>query len=139
MLRGAGITDNKTQLFYQGFQNLVSFGGAVTGAIFTDKWGRRPQLMTATAIGSALFTIIMVLNAINIVEGPDGLPVAKKASYAKALIAMIFIFGFVFSAGWTGNQAMYPVECLRYENRAKGMGVYNVSHGNNHFPSIEIL
>jgi Na+/melibiose symporter-like transporter len=31
----------------------------------------------------------------------------------------------VYSAGWTPLQALYPVEVLRYESRAKGMGFYN--------------
>lgn len=35
------------------------------------------------------------------------------------------MFGFVYSAGFTPLQALYPVECLRYESRAKGMAMYN--------------
>jgi hypothetical protein len=83
--------------------------------------------MVATSIAAGLFVIIMVLNAVNVVPDESGVPMAKSAITARAQIAMIFVFGFVYSCGWTGNQAMYPVECLRYENRAKGMGMYNVS------------
>ena len=129
MVRAAGIPDNRKQLFLQGFQNVVSLFGALTGAVFTDKWGRRPQMMVATSIIACLFIIIMVLNAVNITDhDAEGHAIAKSAAMAKAEIAMIFIFGFVYSCGWTGNQTMYPVECLRYENRAKGMGMYNVSY-----------
>lgn len=39
---------------------------------------------------------------------------------------MIFLIGFCFSFGWTSLQAMYPVECLTYETRAKGMAMYSV-------------
>lgn len=78
--------------------------------------------------------IILVLNATNVYMTPDGDYAAKSSSAAVAEIAMIFIFGFVVSAGWTPNQAMYPVECLRYEARAKGMGMYNVSSS---FSSLE--
>lgn len=125
MLAGAGITSNQTQLLLQGFQNLVQFGGAVFGAIMTDKWGRRPQLLVSTGSVVAIFVVILALNAVNVYTGPDGLPAAKSDTTAKAEIAVIFIFGFVYSAGYTPLQALYPVEVLRYESRAKGMGFYN--------------
>lgn len=40
---------------------------------------------------------------------------------ARAAIAMIFIFGAVYSIGLTPLQALYPVEVLSFEMRAKGM------------------
>lgn len=124
MLAGAGISSNHTQLLLQGLQNVVSFIGAVTGAIFTDKWGRRPQLLVSTGAVVAIFVIVTALNATNIVV-VDGTQTAKNSAQAKAEIAILFIFGFVFSAGYTPLQTLYPVECLRYESRAKGMGMYN--------------
>lgn len=126
MLRGAGIENNNTRLLLQGLQNVVQFIGAVFGALITDRVGRRPQLLLSTGIIVILFAIVLALNATNVVDGPDGEPIAKSGITARAQIAMIFIFGFVYSAGWTPNQAMYPVECLRYESRAKGMGMNNV-------------
>ena len=42
-------------------------------------------------------------------------------SAARASIAMIFIFGAVYSIGITPLQALYPVEVLSFEMRAKGM------------------
>ncbi|PWY83558.1 general substrate transporter [Aspergillus heteromorphus CBS 117.55] len=125
MLRGAGVTSNNTQLLLQGLQNVVSLLGALSGALITDRIGRRTQLLVSTSIIVVLFAIVTALNATNVVDGPDGTPIAKSGIMARAQIAMIFIFGFVYSAGWTPNQAMYPVECLRYESRAKGMGMNN--------------
>lgn len=124
MLAGAGITSNQTQLLLQGFQNVVSFVGAVFGAIMCDRWGRRPQFLVSTGIVIVIFAIITALNATNIAF-VDGVQTAKNGSQAKAEIAIIFIFGFVFAAGYTPLQGLYPVECLRYESRAKGMGFYN--------------
>jgi MFS family permease len=127
MLSGAGISSNHTQLLLQGLQNIVQFTGAIFGALITDRVGRRPQLLVSTSIIVFLFAIITALNATNVqVAGDSGGVVAKSSVTARAQIAMIFIFGFVYSAGWTPNQAMYPVECLRYESRAKGMGMNNV-------------
>lgn len=126
MLQGAGVTDSQTRLLYNGCQNVVSFGGAVLGAVFTDKWGRRPQLLVSTGIIVVLFIMILCINATNIYTDPlDGVVKAKQASLAKLEIAVIFIFGFVISAGYTPLQALYPVEVLQYESRAKGMGFYN--------------
>jgi MFS family permease len=133
MLQGAGITDNHTRLLYNGMQNVVSFGGAIFGALYTDKWGRRPQLLVSTGMVVCIFAIVCALVATNLVNGPDGkpildsggTPVIKRPSQAKAVIAFLFIFGFVFSAGYTPLQQLYPVECLRYESRAKGMAFYN--------------
>jgi Na+/melibiose symporter-like transporter len=39
----------------------------------------------------------------------------------NASVAIIFIFGAVYSIGITPLQALYPVELLSYEQRAKGM------------------
>ena len=124
MLAGAGITSNHTQLLLQGLQNIVSFCGAVFGAFITDRIGRRPGLLVSTGSIIVIFVLITALNATNVVE-VDGVLTAKNPTQARAEIAIIFIFGFIFSAGWTPLQALYPVEVLRYESRAKGMGMYN--------------
>ncbi|KAF2456770.1 general substrate transporter [Lineolata rhizophorae] len=125
MLRGAGITNNQTRLLFNGIQNCVAFVGAIFGACFTDKWGRRPQLLVSTAIIISIFAVVCGINATNIEVDGEGTPIAKSPSQAKAMVAVIFVFGFVYSAGYTPLQALYPVECLRYESRAKGMGMYN--------------
>lgn len=46
---------------------------------------------------------------------------SANASAAKATVAMIFMFGAVFSFCLTPLQALYPVEVLSFEMRAKGM------------------
>ncbi|KAF2399675.1 MFS lactose permease-like protein [Trichodelitschia bisporula] len=128
MLEGSGVKGKSKQLLYNGAQNIVSFSGAVFGAVFTDKWGRRPQLLVSTAIVIVFFTLICALNATNLAPDPKkaGAYIARDPKQAQAIVAIIFLFGFVFSAGYTPLQALYPVECLRYESRAKGMGMYNL-------------
>lgn len=133
MLQGAGITNNHTRLLLNGLQNVVSFAGAIFGAIYTDKWGRRPQLLVSTGTVVFIFVLVCALVATNVINGSNGKPITdkegtpliKRPSQAKAVIALIFVFGFVFSAGYTPLQQLYPVECLRYESRAKGMAFYN--------------
>lgn len=126
MLAGAGISNLHTRLLLNGIQTAVSFGGALTGTVFTDRWGRRFQLLASTALCSCMFVLILALNATNLETDAQGDVIAKNAAQSKALIAIIFIFGFVYSAGYTPLQAMYPVECLRFESRAKGMGLNNL-------------
>lgn len=81
--------------------------------------------MVSTLIIIIFFSLITALNATNLAYDESGKLAAKNPHQAEAIIAIIFLFGFVYGAGWTPLQALYPVECLRYENRAKGMGVYN--------------
>src|SRR5690606_10864532 len=44
----------------------------------------------------------------------------------RGALAMIYIFTITYSFAFTPLQALYPVECLAYETRAKGMGMYNL-------------
>lgn len=127
MLAGAGIENNHTQLLLQGMQSVLSFIGALIGAAYTDHWGRRPQLLISTSLISLLFLIILILNALNTTTSPSThITVAKSAATSSAEIAMIFLFSFVFAAGWTPLQGLYAVEVLRYESRAKGMALYTL-------------
>lgn len=49
----------------------------------------------------------------------------SKAS-SGAAVAMIYLFQVVYSFGWTPLQALYPVEVLSFEMRAKGMAFSNL-------------
>lgn len=44
-----------------------------------------------------------------------------SAASSAAMVAMIYLFQVVYSIGWTPLQALYPVEVLSFEMRAKGM------------------
>lgn len=49
-------------------------------------------------------------------------PVGTNAAAATTSLVFIFVFGAVYSIGFTPLQALYPVEVLSFEMRAKGMG-----------------
>jgi MFS family permease len=126
-LRGL-LTKSHSQ---QGTQSLLSFIGAILGALYTDRWGRRPQLLISTSLICVLFLIILILNALNTITITDPATslqttIAKSAAASRAEIAMIFLFSFVFAVGWTPMQGLYAVEVLRYESRAKGMALYTL-------------
>lgn len=90
--------------------------------------------MTSTFVIALIFVAVTALNATNILTDPGtglpvtddtGTPIAISQARSRGIIAVVFVFGFVYSAGFTPLQALYPVECLRYESRAKGMATYN--------------
>ena len=51
----------------------------------------------------------------------DGGAATNKTAGTVSLV-FIFLFGAVYSIGFTPLQALYPVEVLSFEMRAKGMG-----------------
>jgi MFS family permease len=117
MARQAGIDDKNTQLMLTGIIAVISFIGAVIGSTLVDRVGRRKMLFGASCLFVFWFVIITILSSQFAGSG-------NKAG-SNATIAMIYLFGFTFSVAFTPFQALYPVECLNFETRAKGMAVYN--------------
>lgn len=115
VLTTAGYTDSVTQaninLGYACFQ----FVFALIGAAFVDKIGRRPLMLFSMA-GCCLTWIGMTTSTAVYSSSHD-----QNQDAARGSIAFIFIFGAVFSFGITPLQALYPVEVLSFEMRAKGM------------------
>lgn len=116
MLEQAGIADNNTRLMLNGIIPVISFFGAITGSFLVDRVGRRPLLFTASCLFVLWFTIVAALSATFVGSG--------NVAASNATVAMIYFFGLTFSVGFTPLQALYPVECLTFETRAKGMAVY---------------
>ena len=113
VLQTIGITNSITQanvnLGYQCFQ----FFFALCGASLVERVGRR-KLMIFSMAGCTLTWVAMTAAAATYAD-------TEKSSAAQAMLAFIFIFGAVFSVGITPLQALYPVEVLSFEMRAKGM------------------
>jgi MFS family permease len=117
MLKQAGIESVDTQLKLGGVIAVLSFLGAMIGSTLVDRVGRRKMLFTASCLFVLFFSVVTALSATyNGKHDKNG---------SNATIAMIYLFGFSFSVCFTPFQALYPVECLNFENRAKGMAVYN--------------
>ncbi|KAH0290444.1 general substrate transporter [Aureobasidium namibiae CBS 147.97] len=103
------IQQTNINLGYSCFQ----FVFALIGSAFVDKVGRRRLMITGMA-GCAVVWVGMTTASGLFNETQD-------ASAAKATVAMIFMFGAIFSFCLTPLQALYPVEVLSFEMRAKGM------------------
>lgn len=113
VLTTAGYTDSITQANINLGYSCFQFAFAMLGAAFVEKLGRRP-LMLFSMTGCCLVWIGMSVASAEFAG-------SENDGAAKAVLAMIFVFGGVFSVGITPLQALYPVEVLSYEMRAKGM------------------
>ncbi|KAH8645822.1 general substrate transporter [Xylariales sp. PMI_506] len=118
MLKSAGITQEKKVLALNAINPVLSFFGASLGARMTDVVGRRPLLIYTTIFSSICFAIITGTSKMA-TDDPS------QTGAANATIAFIFIFGIVFSFGWTPLQSMYIAETLPTTTRAKGTAVGN--------------
>lgn len=98
--------------------NAVQIIFAGIGCMFVDSIGRRPMLLWVN-IGCAL-TWIGVTAAAG-VQASNG-----SAASSAGTVAMIYLFQVIYSFGWTPLQALYPVEVLSFEMRAKGMAFSNM-------------
>ncbi|KAJ5158795.1 Major facilitator superfamily domain general substrate transporter [Penicillium coprophilum] len=118
LLATAGITDTTRVLNVNLGNTILSAGGAYLGSYLGPKFRRRPMMIGASIACSLCFASF---------SATTGVYAETEASAAAtASIVFIFLIGFCFSFGWTPLQAMYAVECLSYETRAKGMAMYSV-------------
>ena len=120
MAANAGIASKHTQLILNGIYPILCFIAAVTGARMTDVIGRRPLLLYSTIFCSACFLVIF---------GTSKLATENQSnsSAANCTVAFIYIFGIVFSFGWTPLQSMYIAETLPTTTRAKGTALGNLA------------
>lgn len=118
MVSNAGITSEKTKLMLNGIYPAICLVAAVTGARLTDKLGRRPLMIYSLLFCSVAFAVITGTSKMA-TDNPDN----KTA--ANAAITFIYLFGIVFSFGWTPLQSMYIAETLTTTTRAKGTAVGN--------------
>lgn len=104
-------------------KDCLSLVVAILGAVCVDRFGRRP-LLIGTNIGCSMIWIGMIVAtwkyATSIPAGTTD-KIGTNTAAAWAALAMIFLFSLVFAFGFTPLQALYPVEVLSFEMRAKGM------------------
>jgi len=113
LLSTAGITDPTQVLNINLGLALISAAAAIFGASQADRVGRRPLLLFTNISISFIWVAITVSSAVYKENGAHGA--------AQATIAFVYLFGIFYSVGFTPLQALYPVEVLSYEMRAKGM------------------
>lgn len=115
VLETAGYTDGVEQANINLGYSCFQFAFALFGAAWVERIGRRP-LMLFSMTGCCIVWIGVTAATGTFSESGD-----TNAAAARATVACIFIFGATYSVGLTPLQALYPVEVLSFEGRAKGM------------------
>jgi sugar porter (SP) family MFS transporter len=102
--------------------SIVSAIGAYTGVSLTDRMPRRTVLW----IGTLLCALMLAINAgLSAAYAPHSKPGSTPdLGLAQGALMAYFMFNLVNSFTYTPLQALYPVECLQNNSRAKGMGAY---------------
>jgi len=116
LLENAGIKSQSKRLTLNFVNSVTSYIGALAGSAVVDRIGRRKILLISTPIITVMLGIVA------------GLLSQKNAGEAlsNAGITFIFLFMVVYSWGWTAMMALYPMEVLSYEVRAKGLAFLNL-------------
>jgi sugar porter (SP) family MFS transporter len=119
----AGIKDGRQQNDVAMGMNAVQIAFAALGATFTDTVGRRPMLLVVNLVCALCWIGVTVPASIaNITDLDNKEQIdAVTPPVSKAILAWVYLFQIFYSIGWTPLQALYPVEVLSYEMRAKGM------------------
>ena len=117
-LRTAGVPNDKV-LFYNSLDPVLCFIAALVysffpllsqiGTLLVDRRGRRPLIFYVTLSLSVLWAVIVATTAV-FKESDE-----QNKHAANASIAIIYIFRIVYSFGYTPMQALWPVECLKFE------------------------
>ncbi|TVY29201.1 Lactose permease [Lachnellula hyalina] len=130
VLDTVGIHSNVGQANITLINACQQFLFALLGANLVDRVGRRPLLLFSNIGCCVVWLAVTISTAIYTKSipplDPNADPTIKVYGTNKtagaASLAFIFIFGAVYSVGFTPLQALYPVEVLSFEMRAKGMG-----------------
>lgn len=113
MVKQAGITSTNKQLLINAINPIFSMIGAIYGATLLDKLGRR-VIMLISLTGSLMSYVLLTIFTVESANHP---------SLSYGVIVSIYLFGIMFSWGFTPLQALYSVECLENRTRAKGSGL----------------
>lgn len=117
-----GITNTNTVLLLNAIYALTGWIAASSGARFHDVFGRRKMLM-GTTLGMAVSLAIVAGTAAGYTHDPS------NKAMSSASIAFIYIFGCVFAFAFTSMQPIYPGEVCDNVQRAKAMGVFQLTGG----------
>lgn len=113
MLSTMGITASTTVLDINLGISLASGIVACTGASYMDRFGRRKMLIFCCLMLTFMWAGMLACTGTFYKSG--------SLSAARASVAFVFLIGISFSFAYTPLQQLYPVECLKFEQRAKGV------------------
>ena len=121
MLAGVGITDTNTKLILNIVYSVIGWVFSTAGSRFHDVVGRRKMLIGSTIGMTICLAIVAGCSA--------GWTDYHNKAASTTSIVFIFLFGAVFSAGFTPMQPIYPAEVVSNKMRAKAMGTFKLTAG----------
>ncbi|KAJ5215011.1 sugar transporter [Penicillium chermesinum] len=123
ILDSIGYTSESTQTLINALLTLWTMLWSLVFAAVMNRFGRRTLFLISTAGSLAVYLVWTILEATY--EKKTALDGTGGDGYAKGVLAMIFLFNFFFSIGWTPLQVTYCIEILPFNLRARGLVLYN--------------
>ncbi|OQD80265.1 hypothetical protein PENANT_c037G01201 [Penicillium antarcticum] len=124
ILDSIGYTAESTQTLINALLTLWSMIWSLVFAALMNKFGRRTLFLISTGGILAVYIVWTALEATY--ENKTALDGTGGDGYAKGVLAMIFLYKFFFSIGWTPLQVTYCIEILPFNLRARGLVLYNL-------------
>ncbi|KAJ5863219.1 Major facilitator superfamily domain general substrate transporter [Penicillium solitum] len=125
ILDSIGYKSESTQTLINALLTLCSMIWSLVFAAVMNRFGRRTLFLISTAGILAVYVVWTALEAMYergvALDGTGG-----DDRYAKGVLAMIFLYNFFYSVGWTPLQVTYCIEILPFDLRARGLVLYNV-------------
>ena len=118
--KSAGVTSETTILDLNLSLFVMCGIIAVCGASMADTWGRRKVIVSTQATLCLCWVGVTVGTAMYASTHAHGASIAGIFFY--------WLFQAAFAFGFTPLQALYPVEVLSYEMRAKGMAINSMAN-----------
>lgn len=117
IFQSVGLTGTTVSLLATGVVGIINFVMTIPTVLFLDKFGRKPMLMTA----SAIMTVCMVIIAIIVALFQHDWPNHTAEGWVCVAFVYIFIANFAYSwgpIGWVYGSEIFPLRV-----RAKAMSI----------------
>ncbi|KAJ5336640.1 uncharacterized protein N7506_004662 [Penicillium brevicompactum] len=124
ILDSIGYKAESTQTLINALLTLWSMIWSLVFASLMNRFGRRTLFLISTGGILAVYIVWTALEATY--EKTTALDSEGGHGYAKGVLAMIFLYNFFFSIGWTPLQVTYCIEILPFDMRARGLVLYNL-------------
>ncbi|KAK7417636.1 hypothetical protein QQX98_004457 [Neonectria punicea] len=124
ILNSIGYKAESTQTLINALMTLWSMIWSVFFSTIINRFGRRTLFLTSTIGCLAVYVVWTALEATY--EKKTALDGTGGDGIAKGVLAMIFLYNFFFSIGWTPLQVTYVIEILPFNLRARGLVLYNL-------------
>jgi sugar porter (SP) family MFS transporter len=119
VLSDIGITNPTTQLLLNGILSIWSLVCALAASSTVERFGRRVLFLSSACLMTLFFTMQTVCFARFTISGD------KNA--ARGMIAFIALYSAAYNLAFSPLIVCYALEILKYDVRAKGFCVFNVT------------